>query len=245
MLIIFCSFLLSFLYLIGYQVRTSWFVMFHICSFTLYPHLSHWSLALAPLHFSWSVIPLQDQSPPCHIQSQQLCFSESLQFSCSVKPIFSWSTPTHTWPDLGYWTRLDCHLPFPHLQLLIVLKAQLKSHFDDTLLFLIPTGQCYFLLDHIFILYLPRCFLNNKPREARFRAFFSYILFHSARHIMSTQEMFFGYTIISIQTIIFNMKPPALISLLSDHTVNLEGPKKVMKLWSILLLPSLPLTHDM
>lgn len=61
---------------------------------------------------------------------------------------------------------------------------------------------------------------------------------------MSTQEMFFGYTIISIQTIVFNMKPPALISLLSDHTVNLEGPKKVMTLWSISLPISLPLTHD-
>lgn len=184
-------------------------------------------------------------SLPHSISTPLLCFSESLPFSCSVKPISSWSTPTHTWPDLCYWTRLDGHLPFLHVQLLIVLKAQLKSHFDDTLLFLIPTGQCYFLLDHIFILYLPPWFLNNKPREARFRAFFSYILLHSSRHIVSTQEMFFGYTIISIQTILFNMKAPALISLLSDHTVNLEGPKKVMTLWSISPPLSLPLTHDM
>ena len=183
-------------------------------------------------------------SLPHSISTPLLCFSESLKFSCSIKPISSWSTPTHTWPNLCYWTRLDCHLPFLHVQLLIVLKAQLKSHFDDTLLFLIPTGQHYSLLNYIFILYHPRCFLNNKLTEARFTAFFSYILFYSGRH-MSTQEMFLGYTIISIQTILFNLKAPALISLLSDHTVNLEGPKKFMTLWSISLPLSLPLTHEM
>lgn len=38
-------------------------------------------------------------------------------------------------PNLCYWARLDCHLPFLHVQMLTVLKAQLKTHFQDTLLF--------------------------------------------------------------------------------------------------------------
>lgn len=83
-----------------------------------------------------------------------------------------------------------------------------------------------------------------RPREAGLGAFFSYILFHSARHITSTQEVLFGYAMINVQTILFNLKASALISLLSDHILNLEGPKRVMTLWSTSLLLSFPLTHE-
>jgi len=141
MLIIFCSFLLSFLYWLPSQN----FLVCDVSYLFLYFISPPFSLESGPGSFTLFTICYSSPRPvpslPHSITTPLLCFSESLQFSCSVKPISSWSTPTHTWPDLGYWTRLDCHLPFPHVQLLIVLKAQLKSHFDDTLLFLISTGH--------------------------------------------------------------------------------------------------------
>lgn len=246
MSIIFCSLLLSSLYLISYQVQTFWFAMFHICSFTFYPHLSHRSLALAALHPSWSVIPLQDR-PHCHIQSQTplpSC-SESLQSSCSVKTISSWSAPSHPPTKLVLLGQTGLSPPLSACPNANCFKGPAQDSLSRHSAFpKLPLDNATHLLT-IFSSSTPLVVSwTIRPREAGLGAFFSYILFHSARHITSTQEVLFGYAMINVQTILFNLKASALISLLSDHILNLEGPKRVMTPWSTSLLLSLPLTHE-